>query len=66
MDKDTLSVIGAIALNDIFGQEPGIAVRIVAELGSNHALFGLTTSVIDRIVGPGIRFSGNIWPRFLD
>ena len=48
MDKETLSVIGAIALNDIFGQEPGIAVRIVAELGSTYALFGLPPSEIVR------------------
>ena len=66
MDKETLSVIGAIALNDIFGQEPGIAVRIVAELGSTHALFGLPPSEIARIFGPGSRYSGKIGPRSLD
>ncbi len=66
MDKDSLDIIGAIALGDIFGQEPQIATRITAELGSTHALFGLPRSEIDSIFRPGGRYSGKIGPRCLD
>ena len=38
MDKERLSVVGAIALNGIFGDEPQIARSIIGALGSAHAL----------------------------
>lgn len=66
MDKDNLSVIGAIALNDIFGQEPGIAARIVAELGSTYALFQLPPSEIAGLFKPGSKYAGKIGPQLLD
>ena len=66
MDKDSLDIIGAIALNEIFGQEPELAVQIVSALGSTHALFGLPGREISRLFGPGSKYAGKIGPRCMD
>lgn len=66
MDKDTLNVIGAIALNDIFGQEPQIARNIISTLGSARALFELSSKELFALFGPGSRFRGRVSRGCLD
>lgn len=66
MDKDKLSVIGAIALNDIFGQHPGIARHIISALGSTHAVFSLPEKEISTLFGPYSRYRGKISRKCLD
>lgn len=66
MDKDKLSVIGAIALNDIFGQEPQIARHIIATLGSTHAIFELPEKDISGLFGSFSKYRGKISRKCLD
>lgn len=66
MDKDKLSVIGAIALNDIFGQEPQIARHIIDSLGSTHAIFELPEKDISGLFGPFSKYRGKISRKCLD
>ena len=66
MDKETLNVIGAIALNDIFGQEPQLARNIISALGSTCALFELSSKELFTLFGPGSRFRGRVSRDCLD
>ena len=66
MDKERLSVVGAIALNGIFGDEPQIARSIIGALGSTHALFELSEKEISALFGPGSRYRGRIGPGLLE
>ena len=66
MDKETLNVIGAIALNDIFGQEPQLARNIISTLGSTCALFELSSKELFTLFGPGSRFRGRVSRSCLD
>lgn len=51
MDKDTLSKVSAIALNNIFGYEPGISRNIISTLGSTEAVFQLPGEERMRLFG---------------
>lgn len=66
MDKDNLTVISAIALNDIFGQEPHLAREIIAALGSPQALFSLPQREISQLFGPYSKYAGKIGRSCLD
>lgn len=66
MDKDNLTVIGAIALNDIFGQEPHLAREIIRNLGSPQALFSLPQKELSRLFGPYSKYSGKIGRSCID
>ena len=65
MDKE-LETAGALALNRIFGYEPGISRQIVSRLGSAGALFTLSEKELDGIFGPYSKYHGAVSPRALD
>lgn len=66
MDKGHQTVVGAIALNTIFGNEPKIANRIVEVFGSAEALFSLSERECREVFGPYGKFSPDIGKRALE
>lgn len=56
MDKETLSVCSAIALNSIFGYEPRFSHGIISSLGSAEAVFCLSEREKLEIFGPFNKF----------
>ena len=64
--SDELERISACAMNGIFGYEPRIARRIIDELGSCRALFGLGENELRGIISPGSKFYGRVNRSALD
>lgn len=56
----------ACALGRIFGYEPLCALRLVEALGSAAAVFDLTPSEADEVLGPFSKFKGMIRPQAVD
>lgn len=67
MDKDNLSVIGAIALNGIFGNKPVLARGMIGELGSIRALFSLPAGELFKLFNSCTEIGAPpLRPSFLD
>lgn len=66
MDKEKLSVVSAIALNSIFGNDPRFSHNIIDAMGSTEAVFSLSEEEQRRVFGPFSCFSGRINSRALE
>ena len=66
MDKEKLEIIGAIAFNELFGQQPRIAKSIVSSLGSTSALFGLSEKEIKQLFKEENKQFQELWPGCMD
>ena len=62
----TKESICACALGHIFGYEPRYALRLVQELGSASAVFGLSPKDADAILGAHSKYAGTIRREALD
>ena len=66
MDKNDRSLVSAIALNAIFGNDPKFSHRLIAALGSAEAVFALSERERLDLFGPYNRAAAQIGPAALD
>ena len=66
MDKDVSSLVSAIALNTIFGNEPKFSHRLIDELGSAGAVFALSAQERLELFGPFNPHAAQIGPAALE
>ena len=66
MDKESASLVSAIALNAIFGNEPKFSHRLIDALGSAEAVFALSGRERLELFGPYNGRAARIGPAALD
>lgn len=60
MDRETLSIVSAIALNSVFGYEPKYSHNIIDALGSTEAIFALSPQERADLFGPYTRLAARL------
>lgn len=66
MDKNNASLVSAIALNALFGNDPKFSHRLLSALGSAEAVFALSERERLELFGPYNRAAAQIGPAALD
>lgn len=66
MDKDIFSIVSAIALNHIFGNEPKFSHQILKRFGNAATIFKLSHSELKDLFGPYSKYPDQINQQSLD
>ena len=66
MDKDTFSIVSAIALNHIFGNNPKFSHQLLDRFGSPKCLFELSYNELKDLFGPYTKYAELINRQSLD